>query len=105
MTDEVILRVVKGPMTGSVFTFREHDTFVFGRGRKCHACIADDSAVSRHHFVLGHRLEQTGGRRAERYRGLLERGLGALERARKWNDELHRMLCGRGRSAAHKGGG
>lgn len=49
--------------------------------------------------ALDELLEQTGGRRAERYRGLLERGIGALERARKWNDELHRMLCGRGRSA------
>ncbi len=48
--------------------------------------------------ALDELLEQTGGRRAERYRGLLERGMGALERARKWNDELHRMLCGRGRS-------
>lgn len=47
--------------------------------------------------ALDELLEQTGGRRAERYRMLVERGAGALERARKWNDELHRMLCGRGR--------
>jgi hypothetical protein len=40
-------------------------------------------------------LEQTGGRRDERYRVLVERGMSALERARKWNDELHRALCGR----------
>lgn len=47
--------------------------------------------------ALDELLEQTGGRRAERYRMLVERGAGALERARKWNDELHRLLCGRGR--------
>ncbi len=45
-------------------------------------------------------LEQTGGRRAERYRMLVERGTAALERARKWNDELHRMLRGHGPTAA-----
>jgi len=50
--------------------------------------------------ALDELLEQTGGRRAERYRSLVERGIGALERARKWNDEMHRMLCGRGRPAA-----
>jgi len=49
--------------------------------------------------ALDELLEQTGGRRAERYRSLVERGIGALERARKWNDEMHRMLCGRGRDA------
>jgi PAS domain-containing protein len=48
--------------------------------------------------ALDELLEQTGGRRSERHRGVLERGMGALERARKWNDELHRTLCGRGRS-------
>ena len=50
--------------------------------------------------ALDELLEQTGGRRAERYRALVERGLGALTRARKWNDELHRILCGRGRGPA-----
>lgn len=50
--------------------------------------------------ALDELLEQTGGRRAERYRALVERGLAALERARKWNDEMHRMLCGRGRDAS-----
>ena len=50
--------------------------------------------------ALDELLEQTGGRRAERYRGMVERGIGALERARKWNDELHRVLCGRGRAAS-----
>lgn len=50
--------------------------------------------------ALDELLEQTGGRRNERYRALVERGLGALDRARKWNDELHRMLCGQGRQGA-----
>jgi hypothetical protein len=40
-------------------------------------------------------LEQTGGRRSERYRELVERGLSALERAKKWNAELHGVLVGR----------
>jgi PAS domain-containing protein len=45
-------------------------------------------------------LEQTGGRRNERYRGLVERGMSSLERARKWNEELHRALCGRTTSSS-----
>jgi len=39
-------------------------------------------------------LEQTGGKRAERYRALVERGLGALGRAQKWSDELRGALSG-----------
>ncbi|MBW2383419.1 MAG: PAS domain-containing protein [Deltaproteobacteria bacterium] len=45
-------------------------------------------------------LEQTGGRRRERYRVLVERGMSALERARKWNEELHGALCGRTTSSS-----
>jgi hypothetical protein len=45
-------------------------------------------------------LEQTGGRRSERHRGLVERGVSALERARKWNDELHAAVSGSGRRGA-----
>ena len=41
-------------------------------------------------------LEQTGGRRSEQYRGMVERGISALERARKWSEELHAALRGRG---------
>lgn len=37
-------------------------------------------------------LEQTGGRRAPRYRGLLEDGLRALSRLRKWSEELGGVL-------------
>ncbi len=41
-------------------------------------------------------LEQTGGRRSEQYRSLVEQGISALERASKWSEELHAALCGRG---------
>jgi hypothetical protein len=39
-------------------------------------------------------IEQTGGRRSEYFRSVVERGLGALVRARKWSDELHAVLTG-----------
>lgn len=39
-------------------------------------------------------LEQTGGRRAERYRGLVEDGLRGLERIRKWSAEVEGLLSG-----------
>ena len=44
--------------------------------------------------ILDELMEQTGGRRAERYRDLVERGLGALHRAQKWSDELKGALQG-----------
>ncbi len=45
-------------------------------------------------------LEQTGGRRDERHRLLVEQGLGSLDRAAKWNAELHRALHGSGDRSA-----
>jgi PAS domain S-box-containing protein len=39
-------------------------------------------------------LEQTGGRRAARYRGFVEGSLRALTRLCKWSDELHAVLSG-----------
>ena len=39
-------------------------------------------------------LEQTGGKRAERYRALVERSISALGRAQKWSDELRGALSG-----------
>jgi PAS domain S-box-containing protein len=39
-------------------------------------------------------LEQTGGRRDARYRGLVEGSLRALTRLSKWSDELHAVLSG-----------
>ncbi len=48
MSAKVQLQIIEG----KTFTFSEHDTFVFGRMDDCHACIADDTLVSRHHFIL-----------------------------------------------------
>lgn len=48
----VTLSVTKGPAKGKVFTFTEHDTFLFGRMPDCHAKFPDDTQVSRHHFIL-----------------------------------------------------
>jgi len=39
-------------MKDKVFTFTEHDTFIFGRMDDCHCCLPDDIQVSRHHFFL-----------------------------------------------------
>jgi hypothetical protein len=38
--------------------------------------------------------EETGGRRNEHFRELIERGSITLGRARKWSEELHSLLCG-----------
>jgi len=48
----VTLSVTEGPAKGKVFTFTEHDTFLFGRMEDCHARFPDDTQVSRHHFIL-----------------------------------------------------
>jgi PAS domain S-box-containing protein len=45
--------------------------------------------------VLDELVEQTGGRRSERYRTLVEEGLRALTRLRKWSGELGGLLGGR----------
>jgi serine/threonine-protein kinase len=52
MPAKVVLTVTSGPIQGTVFTFIEHDTFLFGRHRSCHAQLSDDGRVSRHHFLL-----------------------------------------------------
>ncbi len=45
-------------------------------------------------------IDQTGGRRAEGFRGAVERGMAAIVRAKKWSDELDAALSGRqGRGA------
>ncbi len=43
--------IEKGPRAGTVHTFKEHDTFIFGRMEDCHVCLPDDLLVSRHHFI------------------------------------------------------
>ena len=52
MSAKVHLKISQGQDVGNIFAFTEHDTFVFGRMDDCHACIPDDTEVSRHHFIL-----------------------------------------------------
>ena len=52
MPNKVSLQIVAGKLKGKAFTFEEHDTLIFGRAPDCHACLRDDSFVSRHHFIL-----------------------------------------------------
>ena len=52
MSAKVHLQIKGGPKDGALFTFAEHDTFLFGRMPDCHACFPDDTLVSRHHFIL-----------------------------------------------------
>jgi len=52
MPSRISLTVTKGSAKGKVFTFTEHDTFLFGRMEDCHARFPDDTQVSRHHFIL-----------------------------------------------------
>ena len=52
MSAKVHLKISEGKDVGKIFAFTEHDTFVFGRMDDCHACIPDDTQVSRHHFIL-----------------------------------------------------
>lgn len=53
MGGRVSLVVTAGPIRGQRFDFSEHDTFLFGRAPDCHARLAsNDSAASRHHFLL-----------------------------------------------------
>jgi len=49
---KIQIKISQGQDAGKVFTFTEHDTFVFGRMDDCHACLPDDTQVSRHHFLL-----------------------------------------------------
>jgi hypothetical protein len=53
MPGKITLEVAQGPIRGKVFVFEEHDTFIFGRARDCHARLSqDDTTASRHHFLL-----------------------------------------------------
>ena len=49
MSNKVQFIVTAGPMKGKEFAFDEHDTFLFGRLKECHCCLADDGQVSRRH--------------------------------------------------------
>jgi hypothetical protein len=53
MPGKVVLTVTAGPIKGRVFTFENHDTFIFGRAEDCHARLPEeDPTASRHHFLL-----------------------------------------------------
>ncbi len=39
-------------------------------------------------------LVEEGDGRGQRHQSLLERGMNSIERARKWSEELHALLCG-----------
>ncbi|MEW6732583.1 MAG: protein kinase [Acidobacteriota bacterium] len=53
MSAKVTLKVIRGPMQGNIYTFEEHDTFIFGRAYDCHARLpSNDKSASRHHFIL-----------------------------------------------------
>lgn len=52
MPAKVKLEVTSGPIKGKVFSFEDHDTFLFGRTADCHVGLPKDGCVSRHHFIL-----------------------------------------------------
>lgn len=53
MPGTVTLKVIAGPLKDKVYTFNEHETFIFGRAHNCHARLSpDDNTASRHHFIL-----------------------------------------------------
>ncbi|MBW2272306.1 MAG: PAS domain-containing protein [Deltaproteobacteria bacterium] len=45
-------------------------------------------------------IDETGGRRDERFRSIVERSLGAMNRVRKWSEELHGLIRGENSVAA-----
>lgn len=53
MPGKVTLNVIRGPFKDRVFTFEEHDAFVFGRSPDLPAGLSDDDpTISRYHFIL-----------------------------------------------------
>ncbi len=52
MSNQVHFSVTVGPMKGNVFSFEEHDTFLFGRLEECHGYLPGDGQVSRRHFMI-----------------------------------------------------
>ena len=52
MAAKVIINVTSATKKKSMFSYKDHDTFIVGRLDDCHVCIEDDSYLSRHHFIL-----------------------------------------------------
>lgn len=52
MAGKVTLTVIRGVPEGKTFSFEEHDTFLCGRLKENHVCLAEDNLVSRHHCIL-----------------------------------------------------
>lgn len=52
MTNGTQFVITAGPMKGKTFSFKEHDTFLFGRLEECHCYLPDDGQVSRRHFIV-----------------------------------------------------
>lgn len=49
---KVSFHISAGAMKAKVFSFEEHDAFLFGRLVECHCCLPDDSMISRRHFLV-----------------------------------------------------
>lgn len=49
---KVELKIDRGPMKGKVFSFNQHDTFLFGRGPTATCQLPEDNYISRNHFLL-----------------------------------------------------
>lgn len=93
----VTFKVTEGSAKGKVFTFTEHDTFLFGRMAECHATFPDDTFVSRHHFIL----EACPPKAALRDLGILN---GTRVNGKK-GTSLNRVgVCGKFRLAQRRGG-
>src|SRR5437660_9267320 len=52
MPGKITLTISEGTKQGEVFVFDKHDTLLFGRMEDCQVYLPDDTAVSRHHFIL-----------------------------------------------------
>ena len=53
MPGTITLKIIAGPLKGKIYSFDEHQTFIFGRGPKCHAQLsALDKTASRHQFII-----------------------------------------------------
>ena len=49
---KVSFHISAGAMKAKVFSFEEHDAFLFWRLVECHCCLPDDSMISRRHFLV-----------------------------------------------------